>query len=231
MSLDTDYKDAITLISDLQPKQRNKGIKLFTIIANNIINNRTERKWKYLHHEKIYKKFGSCSDEFMFLILQSGFKIIKKPKKTLIFNDKNIALLRHITKELTNYQQLNQNSITKSLKNNLPNNKKQHPIKQNTSINNKQKRTQRNIYNIQCICGHVLLQTTQNYIYQHNDEILCDICMIEMKPNDIIWHCTNGTNSKQHKYNYDLCNNCALKKLQSTHRYRSNFHSKKLNAN
>lgn len=217
MSLHTDYKDAITLIYELEHKKRNKGIKLFIIIANNILKNPTERKYKWIHHKTIYKKFGNSSDEFMFLILESGFQLINKPKKILVFNDKNTALLKHVANILTN-QQLNQNSITNHANNNVPDNKMQNPLQQNTFRNNWKQR-HHNIHNIHCICGNTLLQTTTTHIYENKDFVLCDNCLMEIKPNDTIWHCPKGINCMLHRYNYDLCCNCALKQLSSTNRY------------
>ena len=217
MSLHTDYKDAITLINELEHKKRDRGIKLFMIITNNILKNPTKRKYKWLHHEKIYKKFGNSSDEFMFLILESGFELITKSTKILVFNNKNTALLKHIANILTNYQQLNQNSIINQIDNNIPCNKMQNPPQQNTSRNNWKQR-HHDIDNIHCICGNILLQTTTTHIYEDTDLVLCDNCTMEIKPNDTIWHCTKGIDYMLHRYNYDLCCNCALKKLSNTNR-------------
>ena len=94
----------------------------------------------------------------------------------------------------------------------------QNPPQQNTSRNNWKQR-HHDIDNIHCICGNILLQTTTTHIYENKDFVLCDNCLMEIKPNDTIWHCPKGINCMLHRYNYDLCCNCALKQLSSTNRY------------
>lgn len=218
-----DYKDAITLIHELGHKQRDKGIRLFLVISNNIIDHPSERKWRYLHYDKIHKKFGKC-DEFIQLMLHSGFKLITKPQKILVFNNKKVNLLKLVIKSLTSYGQhqnqeenINKNIVFRNQTNHRSARYHDHgqmEIRPNYKDND--------IY--YCICDNPLYQTTPDDIYgKNNDNVLCDGCMIELKGNDIIWHCFKGTDCEQHKYNYDLCETCVS--LRSSQRSRQSLQS------
>jgi len=215
MDLFTDYQDCITLIYELSQKQRDKGIRLFGIISNNIIEHPMERKWRYLHHDKIHNKFGKC-DEFIQLMLHSGFKLITKPQKILIFNNKKIELLKLVTKSLTNYNQdeiVNINTVSKRRLNDRF--QTSHRSRKQQQHHNGHLRNDKDIY--YCICDNLLSQTTPDDIYEKNHQVFCDICMIELKGNDIIYHCSKGINSLQHKYNYDLCETCVSSRSQDSH--------------
>ena len=99
-----DQRDCIVLIKELPQKRRQRGIKLYLLIANNILNNPNERKYRFLHYDKICKKFNKM-EIFIELMIHSGFKKLIKPKAVLVFNLKCIQLLKDSMRALESIRQ------------------------------------------------------------------------------------------------------------------------------
>ena len=108
-----DQQDCIVLIKDLPPKLRKRCIKLYKMIAANIIDHPNERKYKFLHYDKIWKKFNE-TQAFIDLMIYSGFKRVNKSKSILVFNIKYLHLLQQsITalQSIDNMHESNKNII------------------------------------------------------------------------------------------------------------------------
>ena len=236
-----DQSDCITLIYELPQKKRDKGIKLFVYISSNIINNPNEPKWRFLYYDKIYIKFMKC-DEFIQLLLFSGFKLITKPKKILKFNNKYIGLLQKALKSLKEYKQAqrinaisNNNNNDISLMRGTDRNRNRNQMMHRSDsdiVERKEIEYDDNKYDgsskdhVRCICGNKLLKTTPLLIYGKEHEVLCDNCFIQCKSADIIYHCSKGTKCSQHIYGYDLCDTCVS---SMSHTKYSNNHDKSVN--
>ena len=106
-----DQEDCIISIKELPQSQRQRGIKLYLLIGNNIINNPNERKYKFLHYDKICKKFNKM-EIFINLMLHSGFKRFDKSKTVLVFNSQYIQLLKESMKAVEKLKEFDQETCS-----------------------------------------------------------------------------------------------------------------------
>ena len=199
-----DYKDHIHLIYDLEEKKRKCGIKLFQSIASNIINNPNNRKYKFLHYDKVYKKFKKI-DLFIELLLESGFKKIDNPKPILVFQIKQLSALKQSLQFLQKMEMYQDESNSNNIG-------KDHGSMGFGRNRRTTKESGSNASGLYCICGELLIISTPLTIYGTDYETLCDQCLRICKPTDAIFHC--NSKSSKHKYAYDLCRDCGLKKLE-----------------
>ena len=230
-----DQQDCIILIKDLPPKLRTKCIKIYIMIATNIIENPNERKYKFLHHDKIWRKFNK-TQVFIDLMLHSGFKKLNKPKSILIFNTKYLHLLKQSIQSLENIDSLSENESNQDISIDdkrkrrrtgiRSNNHDDHDVKYDEDCKESKEMEQidhlhhikdiNDCLNLYCICGSILIESTPIKIYGITEDtsksnVLCDECLKQCHLTDTIYHCPKGTDSNQHKYGYDICNECIIK--------------------
>mmetsp|Transcript_20435 Transcript_20435/g.32495 ORF Transcript_20435/g.32495 Transcript_20435/m.32495 type:complete len:287 (+) Transcript_20435:41-901(+) len=202
----SDQQDCILLIEELPLHEQQSGIKLFFYIANKVLKHPNHRN--RIYYDVVCKKFNYREDEFVRLLLFSGFKLEHKRKKVLIFDRKHTTLLRNALYLLQNVQATNKQNEYQTKQTSVGNHEECKEIEYELHSIGRRRRRQRTAF--LCICNNPLIATTAD-IYGADHDVVCDDCFMQLSGADTIYHCSKRTQCAQHRYGYDLCECCAFR--------------------